>query len=48
MQAIILGTVHDTCGVEVSQTVSDNAQVVITEAGDAVGVVFIELPDFIT
>ena len=48
MQVVILGAVHNTCGVEVSQTVGDNAQVVITEAGDAVGVVFIELPYLIT
>ena len=48
MQIVILGGVHDTLIIEVTQTVGNDAQVVVVEAWDAVGVVFMELAYLLT
>ena len=47
MQVDIVRAVHDTFGIEIAQTVGNDAQIVVFETGDAIGVVLIELSDLL-
>ena len=42
-QFVVLGGVHNALGIEVTQTIGDDAQEVVVETRDAVGIVFVEL-----